>query len=252
MNPPASANPPKPPASANPPNPSVTAHPPSRGGAPNPSAPSAPLESPESGESSERARSADPEAALRRLLARLHQRLERHPPEDLLVLARDELEEREIKAYADGWRDAVATYESARERAGARPGPPRLRLVHRESADRGAPPDPVAAQAPDPAEPPDQDPAATADQNHAAPPDRNHAATPDAASPPAPRGDASRPAAGLVPKNPSSRVPTIPRLGPPRSLGKRVRHGPAGEPPRSRGRPGERDPEEPSPSRPDG
>ncbi|MFE4058532.1 hypothetical protein ACFXP3_19945 [Streptomyces sp. NPDC059096] len=170
-------------------------------------------------------------------------------------MSRDELGEREIKAYADGWRDAmatVATYGTTRERAGARPGPPRLRLVHRRGTEQ-APDSDGTTTAPPPMPPPPMSP----DPD----PDPGADAAPDPAAPPSPRTDASRPAtAGLVPKNPSSRVPTIPRLGSPRSLGRRIRRASDGEPSRSRepspeepsGRSRERDPDDPSPARPDG
>ncbi|MFJ8000024.1 hypothetical protein ACIQ7D_23250 [Streptomyces sp. NPDC096310] len=175
------------------------------------------------------------------LLARFHEHLERHAPEDLLVLSRDELGERETKAYADGWRDAMAAYESARERADADPGPPRLRLVHRGAAE----------PAPSPA--PDETATTTETESATTPPAPDAAAAPDPVASPPPRAGVSRPAtAGLVPKNPSSRVPTIPRLGSPRNLGKRIPGGSAGEPARSREQSRERDPEGRSPARPDG
>ncbi|MFI6699351.1 hypothetical protein ACIBJC_10315 [Streptomyces sp. NPDC050509] len=196
----------------------------------------------------------DPPLDLPGLLARLHDHLEHHRPEDLLLVTRDELGEREIKAYADGWRDAVAAYESERERAGARPGPPRLRLVHRGNAE---PPPPKPPAKPSPKRSPRDDvPPEPSAGSASEPPSAGSAPEPQSAPEPPPGADVSRSAtAGLVPKNPSSRVPTIPRLGSPRSLGKRVRRGPAGESPRSREQareqPRERDPEGPSPARPD-
>ncbi|MFJ2215601.1 hypothetical protein ACIQVO_25215 [Streptomyces sp. NPDC101062] len=231
--------------------PSDASRPPQASPSPQESPPHEPLPPPDSPEP------ADPSLDLPGLLARLHDRLERHRPEDLLLVTRDELGEREIKAYADGWRDAVAAYESERERAGTRPSPPRLRLVHRGNAEPPPPkappktpakPSPKSSSKPLPRDDVPPEPSAGAGAS---------AAEPSTAPEPPPGADVSRSAtAGLVPKNPSSRVPTIPRLGSPRSLGKRVRRGPAGEPPRShdqpREQPRERDPEGPSPARPDG
>ncbi|MEV7089049.1 hypothetical protein AB0O07_24700 [Streptomyces sp. NPDC093085] len=171
------------------------------------------------------------------------------PGEGLLVVSREELERREIKAYADGWRDALATFESARRRTDAWPGPPRLRLVHRRATD------PAPAPAPAPGLGPRLDPDPTPDPAPDSIPDvppgpgpgpdpvpvtESPLSPPSPPSPPRPAPtDPATP--GLVPKNPSSRVPTIPRLAPPRNLGGPGR-GVRREPP----------PEGASPARPDG
>ncbi|RYJ25056.1 translation initiation factor IF-2 [Streptomyces sp. L-9-10] len=72
-----------------------------------------------------------PPGDLRALLDSLGRSLEDHAPEELVVLLREEIERRELRAYASGWRDAAEQYEPALEqsRAAARTG--RLRLVGR-------------------------------------------------------------------------------------------------------------------------
>lgn len=152
-----------------------------------------------------------PPDSLSGLLASLGAHLERHSAEELIVLLRDELERRELRAYAAGWRDAAAQYQRALDetasaararslrRVGRRPGQGEVIPLHRESR---TPPDP--GEIPDSAEDPE-------------PP----------ASPPRPRADGAAPGAatdpdappgtpGLVPKSPRSRAPTIPRLAAPR------------------------------------
>ncbi|MDT0610118.1 hypothetical protein [Streptomyces lancefieldiae] len=142
------------------------------------------------------------------LLATLGHYLDRHSPDEVMVLLRAEMDRRETAAYASGWRDAAACYEpalaEARAASGRTPRPVRrtpgqavvipLRREGPEAAGRGAgdargnggdgrDPDARAGSAGRPAqENPRQD--------------RQPATTPPA----------------LVPKSPSSRAPTIPRL----------------------------------------
>ncbi|MFC8271693.1 hypothetical protein ACFUJR_03950 [Streptomyces sp. NPDC057271] len=64
------------------------------------------------------------------LLALLGELLEKHAPEEVAVVLREELDRRETAAYASGWRDAAEAYAPALEEArrlGRRP----LRLVGR-------------------------------------------------------------------------------------------------------------------------
>ncbi|MEV6550148.1 hypothetical protein AB0M57_15765 [Streptomyces sp. NPDC051597] len=117
------------------------------------------------------------------LLASLGVQLERHTAEELVVLLRAEVEEREVRAYAAGWRDAAAQYQRALDetasaararslrRAGRRQGQGEVIPLRREPPPR---PGPAAPPEPDPAQP------------------------------------------GLVRKSPRSKAPTIPPLGPPR------------------------------------
>lgn len=75
-----------------------------------------------------------PEDDLPSLLATLGAYLEQYAPEEVVVLLREELERREFKAYADGWRDAAAGYERALREARAGAGTSRpLRPVGRGS-----------------------------------------------------------------------------------------------------------------------
>ncbi|RDG35985.1 hypothetical protein DVH02_22425, partial [Streptomyces corynorhini] len=109
--------------------------------------PSTEAEPPRSSESPDPAGMYQPPLDRHGLLARLGEQLERHPPEDLVILSRGALERREFGAYADGWRDAVEAYDAtlgaapgqapghapgqATGEVGAAPGAPRLRLVER-------------------------------------------------------------------------------------------------------------------------
>nr|WSW67386.1 hypothetical protein OG461_14870 [Streptomyces sp. NBC_00995] len=153
------------------------------------------------------------------LLATLGRHLESHAPDEVMVLLREEVERRELRAYSSGWRDAAAQYEPVLQEARAAGGRA-LRLVRESSgqaaviplrrqtggaADRGRP----RGREEDPAE--GRTGPAAGGERRAGP----------AASAPA-----------LVPKSRSSRVPTIPRLRPPsrRPAGDANRVTPDGEP----------------------
>ncbi len=140
------------------------------------------------------------------LLAVLGGHLESHAPDEVVVLLRDELERRELRAYSSGWRDAATHYEPALQEARAAGGRA-LRLVRgvpgqaaviplrqqgRDAADRGAD---GRSREGDPAD------------------GRTERSAPAAHGERAGRSQAPAPA--LVPKSRSSRVPTIPRLRPP-------------------------------------
>ncbi|MEU5402637.1 hypothetical protein ABZ348_25425 [Streptomyces sp. NPDC005963] len=102
------------------------------------------------------------------LLALLGRLLEDRAPAEVAVLLREELDRREIAAYASGWRDAVAEYGPALEEARAAAAAARpLRLVGRTPgqaavipfpqdergrypADGGAGGDPAGGHPPDP------------------------------------------------------------------------------------------------------
>ncbi|MER5768014.1 hypothetical protein [Streptomyces sp. NPDC001985] len=102
------------------------------------------------------------------LLALLGRLLEDRAPAEVAVLLREELDRREIAAYASGWRDAVAEYGPALEEARAAAAAARpLRLVGRTPgqaavipfpqdergrypADGGAGDDPAGRHPPDP------------------------------------------------------------------------------------------------------
>ncbi|MFF9632716.1 hypothetical protein [Streptomyces fradiae] len=64
------------------------------------------------------------------LLGLLGRLLEGHAPDEIALLLREELERREFKAYADGWRDAALHFTPLVEEARAARGRP-LRLVDR-------------------------------------------------------------------------------------------------------------------------
>lgn len=66
------------------------------------------------------------------LLAALGHHLDHHPPDEIMVLLRAEMERRELQAYASGWRDAAAHYERALAEARVANGRS-LRLVERAS-----------------------------------------------------------------------------------------------------------------------
>ncbi|WP_149183943.1 hypothetical protein [Streptomyces sp. TRM49041] len=125
----------------------------------------------------------EPHDDLPRLLATLGEYLERHGPEEVVVLLREEIERREFQAYGEGWRDAAAVYERAlqetRTAAGAARG---LRLVRRGSGRGEVIPFP---------------------EQRAAPPEG--AGQDDAQATPGGRPSLER-------KRPGSKVPTIPRL----------------------------------------
>ncbi|MEU5437449.1 hypothetical protein AB0G73_29315 [Streptomyces sp. NPDC020719] len=183
------------------------------------------------------------------LLAALGTHLERHSAEELVVLLRAEVENRELRAYAAGWRDAAAQYQRALDetasaararslrRAGRRPGrgeviplrrdlpqqaEPRSSSAPGESADEipgtpGQRPDGAAVEHGRTA---DTGPGAAPRPASDAGPDAPRPAS-DAAPDPASRTDDAAPGrdpgrAGLVRKSPHSKVPTIPRLAAPR------------------------------------
>ncbi|ARF74598.1 hypothetical protein B7C62_21975 [Kitasatospora albolonga] len=141
------------------------------------------------------------------LLATLGAYLEHHPPADVAVLLRAELERREFLAYANGWRDAADQYEPALEQARRIARTRRLRLVGRTpgqaavipfpqdapTATEGAP---NAAEAGEPAPGPEPGPDGVPEHS------------PDTPAPPR----SAPPGPGLVAKNRNSRAPTIPRL----------------------------------------
>ncbi|MFD9715512.1 hypothetical protein [Streptomyces sp. NPDC059076] len=127
------------------------------------------------------------------LLALLGRLLEDRAPAEVAVLLREELDRREIAAYASGWRDAVAEYGPALEEARAAAAAARpLRLVGRTPgqaavipfpqdergrypADGGAGDDPAGRHPPDP-------------RTAAGGPDRDHPAR-DSPRHPRPRSD---------------------------------------------------------------
>ncbi|WP_369377034.1 hypothetical protein [Streptomyces sp. cg36] len=85
------------------------------------------------------------------LLASLGVQLERHSADELVVLVREELERRELRAYAAGWRDAAAQYQRALDetasaararslrRGGRRPGQGEVIPLRRDPRTPGAP-----------------------------------------------------------------------------------------------------------------
>ncbi|MEV8229707.1 hypothetical protein AB0P41_27255 [Streptomyces sp. NPDC079167] len=147
-----------------------------------------------------------PPDTLSGLLAELGRQLESHAPDEVMVLLREEMERRELRAYSSGWRDAAAHYETALQEARAAGGRA-LRLV------RGVP----GQAAVIPLRQQGRDAAARR------PDDRNRegGGVDERAALPGPvtggeRADRPQaPAPALVPKSRTSRVPTIPRLRPP-------------------------------------
>ncbi|MBD0745622.1 hypothetical protein [Streptomyces sp. CBMA152] len=144
------------------------------------------------------------------LLAALGTHLERHSADELVVLLRAELENRELRAYAAGWRDAAAQYQRALDetasaararslrRAGRRPGRGEVIPLRRDLPQQAESRTPPAA---------DEIPGGAAVEHGRTP-------EPDTAPDAAPERDPGRP--GLVRKSPHSKVPTIPRLTAPR------------------------------------
>ncbi|MFD7086556.1 hypothetical protein ACFV94_01820 [Streptomyces sp. NPDC059896] len=186
-----------------------------------------------------------PPGDLRALLDSLGRSLEDHAPEELVVLLREEIERRELRAYASGWRDAADQYESALEQARAAARAGRLRLVGRTPGQAAVIPFPQER----PHERPQEDPA------HDHPDRRGGPAAPEAGprpaphvpphtgdprtdshttpgteqrppTPPAPPTESVKPA--FVHKRRSSKVPTIPTLPPPRRT-RRDRSRPPGD-----------------------
>lgn len=135
------------------------------------------------------------------LLASLGRHLESHAPDEVVVLLREEMERRELRAYSSGWRDAAAQYEPVLREARAAGGRS-LRLVREASGQAAV--IPLRRQA-----------SGAADRTR----EGDAAEERTARTGPAAGGERrSRPAASapaLVPKSRSSRVPTIPRLRPP-------------------------------------
>ncbi|WP_139131384.1 hypothetical protein [Streptomyces griseus] len=141
------------------------------------------------------------------LLAVVGRHLESHAPDEIMVLLREEMERRELRAYSSGWSDAAAHYEPALHEARAAGGRT-LRLV-RDAVGQAAV-IPLRQQDRNAAEPRTDDRArggSGADGRTAAPRPEGEGERAD--RPPAP-------APTLVPKSRSSRVPTIPRLRPSR------------------------------------
>ncbi|MGP9019208.1 hypothetical protein ACT1U9_12425 [Streptomyces sp. BR1] len=140
------------------------------------------------------------------LLAALGAHLERHSAEELVVLLRAEVENRELRAYAAGWRDAAAQYQRALDETASAARARSLRRAGRRAGQGEV--IPLRRDLPQQAEPrtsqaDDGIPGGAAVEQGRAP-------EPGAA----PERDPGRP--GLVRKSPHSKVPTIPRLAAPR------------------------------------
>ncbi|WP_406383273.1 hypothetical protein [Streptomyces sp. NBC_01618] len=148
--------------------------------------------------------SADGPDTLSGLLAVLGGHLESHTLDEVMVLLREEMERRELRAYSSGWRDAAAHYEPALQEARAADGR-MLRLVRGASGQAAV--IPFRQQGRNATDRRTGDRGREGDAT-----DERPARTGPAAG--AERGDRS-PAPALVPKSRSSRVPTIPRLRPP-------------------------------------
>ncbi|MFE2295138.1 hypothetical protein [Streptomyces sp. NPDC059452] len=154
------------------------------------------------------------------LLATLGAYLENHPPADVAVLLRAELERREFRAYANGWRDAADQYEPALEQARRIAQNRRLRLVGRTPGQAAVIPfpqdAPVATEgapnrsAPGPVEAAEAAEAGEPAEGAGPGPDGVPEHHPDTSAPAPPRS--APPGPGLVAKNRNSRAPTIPRL----------------------------------------
>ncbi|MFD7284916.1 hypothetical protein [Streptomyces sp. NPDC059863] len=136
------------------------------------------------------------------------------------MLLREEIERRELRAYASGWRDAAEEYESALEQARATARSGRLRLVGRTPGQAAVIPFPQEApqEAPqgDAQEDPVRDHPGVRDGGEPAPmadPRTDPRADPRTAEP-RPPTEPVKPA--FVRKRRSSKVPTIPTLTPPR------------------------------------
>ncbi|AZK95940.1 hypothetical protein [Streptomyces tsukubensis] len=74
--------------------------------------------------------------------------LEAHSPDRIAVLLREELDRREVEAYAMGWRDAAAEYAPALEEALAAAATRPLRLVDRTPGQAAVIPFPQDFQSP--------------------------------------------------------------------------------------------------------
>ncbi|MGW7053358.1 hypothetical protein [Streptomyces sp. NPDC054887] len=155
------------------------------------------------------------------LLASLGEYLQGHGPDELVVLLRTEIERRELRAYANGWRDAAAEYDLTLRRADqAR----RLSVVSRTPGRAAVIPFPHDEHdehdthdthdghaADDPADDATGEAAGAATDGPAPAPSAD-AADRDAAASRAAPAARRRTRATLVPKSRSSKVPTIPRL----------------------------------------
>ncbi|MGV9312278.1 hypothetical protein ACWDR0_08770 [Streptomyces sp. NPDC003691] len=191
------------------------------------------------------------------LLALVGRLLEAHSPDDIAVLLREELDRREIEAYATGWRDAAAEYGPALAEALAAARP--LRLVDRTPGQAAVIPFPQDARdAPGPG-PGSGDAAEVGGAERESPRGRSRRArrtgggTADrdggeAEAPATGRDEGTgypdepgepRPRPGFMTKSRKSKVPTIPRLG---GGGRRTPRGdtppPGGPPADDLGRPG--------------
>ncbi|MGW1276599.1 hypothetical protein ACWD4V_06500 [Streptomyces tsukubensis] len=82
------------------------------------------------------------------LLALVGHLLEAHSPDRIAVLLREELDRREVEAYAMGWRDAAAEYARALEEALAAAATRPLRLVDRTPGQAAVIPFPQDFQSP--------------------------------------------------------------------------------------------------------
>ncbi|MFE7568282.1 hypothetical protein ACFU76_15185 [Streptomyces sp. NPDC057539] len=191
-----------------------------------------------------------PPGDLRALLDSLGRSLEDHEPAELVVLLREEIERRELRAYASGWRDAAEQYESALEQARATARSGRLRLVGRTPGQAAVIPFPQEGPQEAPQGDTQEDPARDhpggrdgVDPAPMAAPRTDPRADPRTAEPRAdprtaepradPRTAEPRPPTepvkpAFVRKRRSSKVPTIPTLTPPRRT-RRDRSRPPGD-----------------------
>ncbi|AZM76130.1 hypothetical protein D1J63_14965 [Streptomyces sp. KPB2] len=156
------------------------------------------------------------------LLAMLGHYLDRHAPDEVVVLLRAELDRRETAAYASGWRDAAARYEPALAEARAANGRA-LRLVRR--APGQAVVIPLRQEGPE-TDGADPDGARANGDGTRANAEAGQARKRSGSGGPGGPGGAGAPASqanatggrrsaappALVPKSPGSRAPTIPRL----------------------------------------
>ncbi|MEW1546651.1 hypothetical protein [Streptomyces tsukubensis] len=98
--------------------------------------------------SSSRLPGTPPDGDLPGLLALVGHLLEAHSPDRIAVLLREELDRREVEAYAMGWRDAAAEYAPALEEALAAAATRPLRLVDRTPGQAAVIPFPQDFQSP--------------------------------------------------------------------------------------------------------
>ncbi|MCC8335817.1 hypothetical protein LMJ38_07685 [Streptomyces sp. R1] len=153
------------------------------------------------------------------LLAMLGHYLDRHAPDEVVVLLRAELDRRETAAYASGWRDAAARYEPVLAEARAANGRA-LRLVRRAPGQavviplRQEGPEAVGAVGRDTDEARANGDGTRANTDAGKPRKRSGPGGPGGPARQGSAADGRRSAAppALVPKSPGSRAPTIPRL----------------------------------------